>query len=339
MPRGYGYFDPQRFASEQMTQNPWYNPLSPSPDIFGGLRGTLNMMWGLKESAREQEEEKKRFAWEQGIKERETAAEEARTQMSLLPKKDSLSEWEAKWDLIDKLPYSEDTKNQIRLGEIDITEVDAKPLPGALKLMKQEGLDPATATPKQISAFNKLYLQVKGGEASREDREAWRKGDVERQTMARNITLLRKYQDDLDEEAKRLADQIEAGIKGGQYSQDRIQEIKKGRKIPGTTERAKEDMLVPKKGYKEYQEAVARHKKALDAKKAIYDYIGMIDMGGVLQPEDMTQITSLVQGALPGSAMGNLPPDLAYFARVNKWTPEQAQAIYQQYLAEQQGIK
>ena len=341
MPRQgyYGRFDPRQYVAEQMERNPYYNPLSPSPDILGGIRGTLNMMWGLKESAREQEEEKRKLAWEQGIEERKIAADEARAYGALLPKKDNLSEYEARWNLIDKLPLSEDQKTSLKLKEYELGDIEAKPTPGAARMMKQDGIDPATAKPNQVSAYNKADLNSKDDIARKEDRDAWKEQDAARQTQARNITLLRKYQDDLDDEAKRLNAQIDAALKSGQYSQVARRELKKGERNPYTKEKAKEGEIIPVKGYKEYQEAVARHKKALDAKKGIYDYIGMVDMGGVLQPEDMANITSLVQDALPGSAVSSLPPDLAYFTRVNKWTPEQAKAIYQQYLAEQQGIK
>lgn len=335
--RGYSYFDPQQYVAQNLEQNPWYNPLSPSADILGGIRGTLNMMWGLKESARERKEEEEKTWFEQQQEERRTKVQEREAAARLMPKPESLSEWEAEWQLIDTLPYSEDVKTQLRLGEITIADIEAKPTPGAVRAMQEDGIDPSTAKPNQISAYNEFDMQMKDDVARKEDRDAWKAGDAARQTQARNITLLRKYQDDLGAEAERLAEEIEAAVKSKQYSREPRKELRKGEPNPYTGKKAKEGEIIPVKGYKEYEAAVARHKRVLDVKKSIYDYIGMVDMGGVLQSEDMAQLTSQIQEVMPGSATNQYPPDFVYLMKVNKWTSQQAAALYQQYLQEQQG--
>ena len=341
--RGYSYFDPRQFVAEQMERNPFYNPLSPSPDILGGIRGTLNMMWGLKEAQREREEEEKQLTWEKaqkewekGIRERETAAEEARTYGALIPKPEKVSEWEAKWGIIDKLPISEDQKIALRLEEINLSDITAVPFEGAKKLMMKQGVDPATATPQQISAFNKASLQFMDDEARKLDKIAADARDVKTQTMARHVTMLNGMMRELDEDYSRIGNQIQDALKSGGFSDQPTIQIKKGqRHLLLGGEKAKEDMLVPNPKYKPYEKAIADHQKLKDAKDQLFDYLGFVEMGGQIQPEDMHKITALVKQGPRYKKYEGLPPEIIYLAEINKWTPAQARALYEQYLAEQ----
>ena len=334
--RGYSYFDPRQFVAEQMERNPFYNPLSPSPDILGGIRGTLNMMWGLKESQREREEEEKQLTWEKGYKERELELETARVYGQLIPTPEKVSEWEARWDIIDQMPLSEEQKTGLKLKEFDISDIQAKPMKGAINLMQKQGVDPAMATPKQIAEFNKAALQFMDNDARAAERGAEKQQNVEAKTQARHIMMLNGMMREIDEDYSRIGMQIQTALKSGQFSDQPTIQIRKGQKheyLGG--EKAKEDMLVPNPKYKPYEKAIADHQKLKDAKDQLFDYLGFVEMGGQVQPEDMHKITALVKQGPRYKKYGDLPPEIIYMAEINKWTPAQARALYEQYLAEQ----
>ncbi len=151
MPRSYGgYTDPQEMQ-QLAGGNPWYNPLSPTPDYWGGIRATLNQMWSIKEKRRQEEEAKRKEAeaqaeskrrWE---REQERADKEsiARIQNWLETPIKSETEWEARKRVADELLK----QNKFPGGEKAYTEFS---LTGQLP-----------APPKEKPAAKKSPWQIK----------------------------------------------------------------------------------------------------------------------------------------------------------------------------------
>jgi hypothetical protein len=73
MPRYGGQYDP-REMQQTAGGNPFYNPMQPTADWSQGIRSILNGMWAYKEQRRKEDEAKKKWEAEFGVKQQEATA-------------------------------------------------------------------------------------------------------------------------------------------------------------------------------------------------------------------------------------------------------------------------
>lgn len=199
MPYGrYGGYGGQVYDYAQ-GQNPFWNPMSPTPDFAGGIRSTIQQLLGMKQMREQQRMAQEQQMWERQIEERKMAAqqEQARVQAEALEKyrQESLKtpdekeadrlygmgqfkDWQAAYDFVIKKgkavkeppPYEEEMATTLRLNR---DKYDAYPDWLKEKVWDQHfKIAHPNPTDEKGMTAHQLWQQNKDKQDA--DREAWK---------------------------------------------------------------------------------------------------------------------------------------------------------------------
>jgi len=267
----YYNFDPGQYYAQTTVQNPFYNPLSPNPNVLGGLRQTINSIWAFREMQREQEEQRKQMDFEGrlnerelGLRERKQAFEEETTRAEAEERRKN------KWtDTYEKFFGPETSR-------ASLTE-------GGLKMAKAYGYDPASITDNQeILRLNGLALDQTADIAEKERREA---KDTASATRAGNVGFITYHLNDVTERLKKIYGmQPEAWIPNPRYDKNDLKGMKK-QNIPAQVPNPDKERLPFE------LQATQKVKDFLEAMSS------KVAAGGDLTGEDRANILSLASDA------------------------------------------